>query len=75
MHDLDYSVPGPGDWVLLMLEKRNLKSREEEVVKSLRLTELERGRPGACGVTMLLLSWLCLSCTEPRTRHSAGCSL
>lgn len=74
MHDLDYSVPGPGDWVLLVLEKRNLKSKEEEV-KSLRLTELERGRPGACGVTMLLLSPPCLSCPEPRTRHSAGCSL
>lgn len=49
-HDLIYSLPDPGDRVLPILEKRNLRSREEEV-RSLRLTALESGRAAgrACG--------------------------
>lgn len=47
-NDLVCSLPDPGDCVVPILEKRHLRSREEEV-ESLRLTVLESGRAGACG--------------------------
>lgn len=48
MNDLVCSIPDPGGCVLPILEKRHVRSREEEV-KSLRLMALESGRAGACG--------------------------
>ena len=69
MH-LMYSLPDPGDWLCPMLEKRNMRSREE-AVKSPGPRALESAKTGlrgngeaAAGIATSQLHW---------ARHQARC--